>query len=283
MKFKILLLVFFLSVIATAQNKKVRPKIGVTLSGGGAKGLAHIGVLQAIDRAGLKVDFITGTSMGSVVGGLYAAGYSGDTIEILTKRLDWGVLFSASPQLSEIGIEEKSEYDKYALTIPIEKRKVKIGKGMIEGQELWLKLAEFFEPVYNITDFNKLPIPFKCMGTDLSTGNAIEMDHGSIISAIRASMAIPTVFTPVKYDDKLLADGGMVNNFPVSNVKEMGADYVIGVNLNHGLSKAEDLNSALDILGQIAFFKDAAIIQQQRDACDIYIFPNFRFTVYRVK
>lgn len=112
------------------------------------------------------------------------------------------------------------------------------------------------------------------MGTDLSTGNAVEMDHGNIVNAIRASMAIPSVFTPVKYDDLLLADGGMVNNFPVSNVKAMGADFVIGVNLNHGLSKAEELHSALDILGQIAFFKDAEIIKKQKEGCNIYIFPN---------
>ncbi len=272
-----MLLVFFLALLAgkvNSQSKNGRPKIGITLSGGGAKGLAHIGILQAIDSAGLNIDFITGTSMGSVVGGLYAAGYSGKDIETMARPLDWAVLFSSSPQLDQISIEEKSEYEKYALIVPIEKRKIKIGRGLIDGQELWLKLAEFFEPVYNIRDFSKLPIPFKCMGTDLSTGNVVEMDHGNIVNAIRASMAIPSVFTPVHYDDKLLADGGMVDNFPVMNVKQMGADFVIGVNLNHGLSKAEDLESTLDILGQIAFFKDAATIEKNKAACDIYIFPD---------
>ncbi len=272
----LLSLVFVLAAAGqgVAQSKNARPKIGITLSGGGAKGLAHIGVLQAIDSAGLNIEFITGTSMGSVVGGLYAAGYSGKEIERMARPLDWEVLFSSSPQLSEISIEEKSEYEKYALIVPVEKKKLKIGRGLIDGQELWLKLAEFFEPVYNIRDFSKLPIPFKCMGTDLSTGNVVEMDHGNIVNAIRASMAIPSVFTPVNYEDKLLADGGMVDNFPVMNVKQMGADFVIGVNLNHGLSKAEDLESTLDILGQIAFFKDAATIEKNKAACDIYIFPD---------
>jgi NTE family protein len=257
-----------------AQSAGRRPKIGVTLSGGGAKGLAHIGVLQAIDSAGLNVDYITGTSMGSVVGGLYAAGYSGNEIERVARPIDWGILFSTSPQLSEISIEEKNEYEKYALIVPLEKRKVKLGRGIISGQELWLKFAELFEPVYNVHDFSKLSIPFRCMATDLSTGNAVELKRGNIITAIRASMAIPSIFTPVKYEGKLLADGGMVNNFPVLNVKEMGADYVIGVNLNNGLAKAEDLQTSLDILGQIAFFKDAETTEKHKAACDMYILPE---------
>src|SRR5688572_25155221 len=161
-----------------------RPKIGLTLSGGGAKGLAHIGILQAIDSAGLKIDFITGTSMGSIMGGMYAAGYSGDSIEKIAKTIDWELLFSTAPKLSNISIEEKSEYDKYLLEVPYENGKFKIGRGIIEGQELWLKFSEVFQPVYNITDFNKLSIPFKCIGTDLSTGNAVEMDHGNIVTCL---------------------------------------------------------------------------------------------------
>jgi len=259
-----------------AQTQKERPKIGLTLSGGGAKGMAHIGILQAIDSAGLKIDYITGTSMGSIIGAMYAAGYSGDDIEKLAHTLDWGLLFSTSPKLSAISIEEKSEYDKYALEIPFEKGKFKIGQGIIEGQELWLKFSEVFEPVYNITDFSKLSIPFTCIGTDLETGEAVKMDHGNIVTAIRASMAIPSVFTPVKYDDKLLVDGGVVNNFPVLDVKEMGADYVIGVSLSEGLSKAEELESALDILLQIGFFKDAADFQKHKSACDLYILPDLK-------
>ena len=207
---------------AIAQQSSTRPKIGVTLSGGGAKGFAHIGILQAIDSAGLKVDYITGTSMGSVVGGLYASGYSGNNIETIARELDWNVLFSTAPQLNAIGIEEKDEFNKYALELPFEHGKFKIGKGIIEGQELWLKFAELFYPVYNIRDFSQLPIPFKCIGTDLSTGDAVVMGEGNIITCIRASMAIPAVFTPVQYQGKTLVDGGVVNNFPVMDVKANG-------------------------------------------------------------
>src|SRR6478609_9625452 len=128
------LFAFLFLIISTVQlSAQNNTRIGLTLSGGGAKGLAHIGVLQAIDSAGLNVDYITGTSMGSVVGGLYAAGYSGNEIESATKPIDWNVLFSTAPQLSEISIEEKSEYEKYAVIVPLEKRKVKLGRGIISG------------------------------------------------------------------------------------------------------------------------------------------------------
>jgi NTE family protein len=272
----ILLIPFLLVQFANAQQPSSRPKIGLTLSGGGAKGLAHIGILKAIDDAGLKVDYITGTSMGSIAGALYAAGYSGDRIEHIARQLDWEEMFSTTPQINQIRIEEKSEFAKYALEVPFEKGKFKIAQGYIDGQELWLKLSELFEPVYNINDFSNLSIPFKCIGTDLETGNAVVMDHGNIVTAIRASMAIPSVFTPVKYDGKLLADGGIVNNFPILEVKQMGADYVIGVNLNHGLSKADDLESALDILYQIGFFKDAATFQKHKEQCNLFILPDLK-------
>jgi NTE family protein len=148
---------------SAAQQKSTRPKIGLTLSGGGAKGLAHIGILQAIDSAGLKIDYITGTSMGSIVGGLYAAGYSGDDVEKIARKLDWGLIFSTAPQLDAISIEEKSEYQKYAIEIPFVNGNFKIGRGIIEGQELWIKLSELFEPVYNVTDFSKLSIPLNAL------------------------------------------------------------------------------------------------------------------------
>jgi len=267
-----LLLLSFTAV--TAQQTATRPKIGLTLSGGGAKGFAHIGILQAIDSAGLKVDYITGTSMGSVVGGLYAAGYSGDSIEAVARTLDWSFLFSTVPQLSSIRIEEKDEFNKYAVELPFEKGKFKLGKGIIEGQELWLKFAELFHPVYNITDFSKLSIPFSCIGTDLSTGKAVVMNKGNIITCIRASMAIPSIFTPVQYQGMTLVDGGVVDNFPVLDVKQMGADFVIGVNLNKGLKKAEDLKGIVDILLQLAFYKDADAFEAHRKACDIYILPE---------
>jgi NTE family protein len=275
---KLLLIILLLPLFNNgfAQVNHVRPKIGLTLSGGGAKGLAHIGILEAIDSAGLRIDFITGTSMGSIIGALYAAGYSGNAIEKIARHLDWNLMFSTTLKLSSISIEKKEEFNKYALEIPFENGRFKIGQGIIEGQELALKFAELFEPVCNIKDFSKFPIPFKCIGTDLETGDAVVMDHGDITTCVRASMAIPSIFTPVNYEGKTIVDGGLVNNFPVLDVKNEGADLVIGVNLNKGLEKAENLNSPVDILLQISSYKDAEHFQKHRDACNIYILPDLK-------
>ncbi len=252
------------------------PRIGLTLSGGGAKGLAHIGILQAIDSAGLRVDYLTGTSMGSIMGSLYAAGYSGKDIEKIIRKLDWNALFSGRPSLRNVNIDEKTEVDNYAIELPVEDRKIKFYSGIIEGQELWLKLQELFLPMYDVKDFSKFSIPFKCIATDVSTGKAVVLDSGEVVSAIRSSMAIPSVFTAIDYNDTKLVDGGLVRNFPVKDVRDMGANYVIGVNLSQGLQPAKDLHTAVDVLYQIGFYKDADDFENQRALCDVYIEPPVR-------
>ncbi|MEP7238706.1 MAG: patatin-like phospholipase family protein, partial [Ferruginibacter sp.] len=225
---------FYLTASLLAQQNNVRPKIGLTLSGGGAKGLAHIGILKAIDSAGLKIDYITGTSMGAIVGALYASGYSGNEIESLRKEIDFDVLFSNNVALKTLSMEEKDQYSRFAIELPFINNKIRLTTGVITGQELNMKFSELFFHVYNVHNFNDLKIPFKCMATDLETGNLIVMDTGNIITALRATMAIPSVFSAVTRDNKKLVDGGLVRNFPVKNVKEMGADIVIGSNVTNG-------------------------------------------------
>jgi NTE family protein len=272
-----LLICMFINMQGQSINNG-RPKIGLTLSGGGAKGLAHIGILKAIDSAGLKVDYITGTSMGSIIGGLYAVGYSGDTIEKLARDIDWDVLLSNQAGLRVIGMEEKPEYGKYAIELPWQKKRFRLPSGMLEGQELWLKLAMLFAPVYNQKDFSQFDIPFRCIGTDIGTGEAVILSKGEVVSAIRASMAIPSVFTAVDYEGKRLVDGGIVKNFPVQEVKEMGASFVIGSDVSEGLLPSQKVQNALQILMQIAFFREATDKKTQIAACDIYIpfhFTNF--------
>lgn len=265
-----------LTVLATvnnlnAQDIKVRPKIGVALSGGGAKGLAHIGILKAIDSAGLKVDYITGTSMGSIVGSLYAVGYSGDSIEKLARKIDWDILLSNQGSLRALVMEEKEEYNKYAIELPWVNHGFRLPSGVLEAEELWLKFSELFFPVYNVKHFKDFSIPFKCIGADIATGEAIIMDSGEVVTAIRASMAIPSVFTAVESNGRKLVDGGVVRNFPVRDVREMGADLVIGSNVALGLLPKEKVTNAIQILMQIAFFKEAEDNKKEVQATDVYI------------
>jgi NTE family protein len=263
----IIFLLFIYSVNAFSQ----RPKIGLTLSGGGAKGLAHIGILKALDSAGIKVDYITGTSMGGIIGALYAVGYSGDEIERLAKKIDWEVLLSNQSSLQSIVMQEKNEYAKYAVELPWVNNGFRLPSGVVEGEELWLKFAELFFPVYNIKDFNKFSIPFKCVSADLATAEAVVSDSGEIITAVRSSMAIPSVFTAIDHNGKKLVDGGVVSNFPVKEVKKMGADFIIGSRVAMGLQPVEKLDNPIKILMQIAFFKEAISSKDDIKDCDIYI------------
>lgn len=257
--------------LAQAPDSAHRPRIGLVLSGGGAKGLAHIGILKAIDSAGLKIDYITGTSMGSILGALYAVGYSADTIEKITRHIDWDLLLSNQSSMRSIIMEEKDEYSKYDIELPWVNHWFRFATGVIEGQELWLKFAELFRPVYKIKDFGKFSIPFKCIATDISTGEAVVLDTGEIVSALRASMAIPGVFTAVEYEGKKLVDGGVVRNFPVKDVKQMGAGLVIGSNASGPLLSSVQVTNAFQVLLQVAFFREAEDTRTQIPLCTIYV------------
>jgi len=263
----------YLMIAIQCISAQERPKVGLVLSGGGAKGIAHIGVLKAIDSAGLKIDYVTGTSMGSIIGGLYSAGYSGNQIEKVTKQLNWDELLSGKPIYKFVGIDEKDEFGQYSVEVGIKDKKVRTATGLIDSQELWLILNRIFLPVYNIKDFSKFSIPFKCIATDLSNGKAIVISNGDIVKAVRASMAIPSVFTAVDSDKTKLVDGGIVRNFPVKDVKEMGADIVIGVNLFTGLPNIEKLNNVLDVFYQITQYRDAYDLIEEKKLCNLVIEP----------
>lgn len=262
---------FFGCLMAMGQQENKRPQIGLTLSGGGAKGLAHIGILKAIDSAGLKIDYITGTSMGSIIGGLYAIGYPADSIEKMAAAINWDLLLSNQASLRTLFMEEKDEYSKYTVELPWVNHGFQLPTGVLQGQELWLKLSEMLYPVYNQKDFSQFSIPFKCIGTDVGNGEAVVMSKGEITTAIRASMAIPSFFTAVDYNGKKLVDGGVVRNFPVRDVKEMGAGIVIGSNVSGGLLPSDKVRNAIQVLLQVAFFREAQDHKQEVALCDIYI------------
>jgi NTE family protein len=259
----------FCSIILMAQNKNERPKIGLALSGGGAKGLAHIGILKAIDSAGLRVDYVTGTSMGSIIGALYAIGYSADTIEKMGRQMDWDLLLSNASTLRSFSMQEKEDYSKYAVELPWVNKTLRLPSGVLESEELWLKFTEFFYPVHQIKDFSKFPRSFKCIATDVSNGDMVVLDSGEIIQAARASMAIPTIFTAVNYKNKKLVDGGIVRNFPVLNAKQMGADIVIGSNVTTSLLPKDKITNIFQILLQIAFFREDEDAKKEEKLCDI--------------
>ncbi len=269
----LLLPLCFLCCVLTVSAQKSRPKVGVVLSGGGAKGMSHIGILRAIDSAGLKVDYVTGTSMGSIMGAMYAVGYSGKQIDSISETLNWDILLSNKPSFTDISLDEKDEYGNYAVEVGLRDFKPQIGTGLIESEELWLKLSDVFYPVYDVKDFSKFDIPFKCLATDLATGEAVVHQKGEITKALRSSMAIPSVFSAIDHDSTKLVDGGIIRNFPVTDIKEMGADVVIGVNLFSGLTKLEDLNTALDIMYQITQYRDAEDLVKEKKLCDILIEP----------
>lgn len=254
-----------------SQPQQQRPKIGLTLSGGGAKGLAHIGILKAIDSAGLKIDYVTGTSMGSVIGGLYAVGYSADTIEKIARTINWDLFLSNQASLRTLYMEEKDEYNKYNVELPWVNHRFQLPGGLLQGQEVWVKLSELFYPVYYQKDFSKFNRPFKCIATDVGTGEAVVLEKGEISTAIRASMAIPSFFTATDYDGKRLIDGGVVRNFPVRDVKEMGADIVIGSNVAGPLLPSDKVQNAIQVLLQVAFFREAADSKEEQKLCNVYV------------
>jgi len=250
-----------------------RPKIGLVLSGGGARGMAHIGVLKVLEQEGIIPDYITGTSMGSIIGGLYAIGYSADEIDSIASTMDWDRILSNQIDLNEVAFEEKPYYGRYIFDLPVDGFSPGLPKGVIEGQALTAKLSNLTRPAHSINDFSKLPIPFRCIATDIESGEKVVLKEGFLPEAIRASMAIPSIFTPVEIDGKLLVDGGLVRNFPVQDVIDMGADIVIGVFVSDDLLPKEKLNNMVDVLVQSAWVMSTYDTRKQRELCDLYIEP----------
>ncbi len=271
MKRILCLLAFIILIPVVLWAQKPKGGIGLALAGGGAKGLAHIGILKAIDSAELNIDYMTGTSMGSIVGGLYAAGYSGDSIEYIARHINWGSLLSNSIPMTSYIMEEKSEYGKYAVELPMKGLKVSLPSGFLESQELWLTLQKYFYPVSDITDFSKLSIPYACIGTDLATGESVVLNKGSLARAIRSSMAIPGAFSPVDWEGRRLVDGGVTRNFPVKDLKEMGATYTIGVSVSTPIKNVEELDNVATVLSQVIFLNENADRIQESAITDLLI------------
>lgn len=262
------------TLFAQQDSLAKRPKIGLVLSGGGAKGLAHVGVLKVIEKYNIPIDYITGTSMGSIVGALYAIGYSANDIEKIAHSIDWSEIFDGKTPRRLISIEEKDEEGKFLLEVPVKKGMPVIPSGLVSGQKLEMILANITWSVHGENDFSKFPIPFACIAANIETGEAVVMNKGYLPDVIRASMAIPTVFTAVDINGKLLVDGGLVRNFPVSDAKKMGADIIIGVDVQAPLYKKDELSSMLKIMEQAASFINDETNKRETRLVDILIKPN---------
>ena len=196
------------------------PKVGLVLSGGGAKGLAHIGVLKVIDSMGVRVDYIAGTSMGAVVGGLYASGYSAMQLDSIFREVDINVLLGDKVPRASKTFQERRNSEKYAASLPLNNFKIKLPSSISRGQNVFNLFTKLTMNERGITDFSQLPIPFYCIATNMETGGAVLLDKGSLAEAISISSALPTLFQPVEHDGELLMDGGIANNYPIEIFKD---------------------------------------------------------------
>lgn len=255
-------------------------KIGLVLSGGGAKGLAHIGVLKVIDSLGIKIDYIAGTSMGAVVGGLYASGYSGKDLDSIFSVTDFEALIQDKLPRKAKTFYEKKQADKYIVSLPFDHFNLRIPTGLSNGQNIYNLMSKLTVHLHDVKDFSQLPIPFFAIAANIETGKAIVLDHGSLPLAISASAAIPSLFTPVEYKGQLLVDGGVLNNYPIKELQKKDLDIIIGVSVQDSLSGREKLKSAIDILNQINNFEAFQAMKKKRKLTDIYIRPDIStFTI----
>lgn len=266
-------LIFLVSFFFT--QAQTQPKLGLVLSGGGAKGLAHVGVLKAMEEVGLRPDFIAGTSMGSIVGGLYSLGYSADEIDSIMRGVDWDLVLSNKMPLNYIAFEEKEYYDRFLVEFPMDGFKPKIGTGLIMGQMLSELMHSYLWPSLKYENFDQFPIPFRCVATDVNGARARVFKDGSMVEALRASMAIPSAFTAVNKGDTILVDGGVISNFPVELAQSWGADYIIGVNVGTRPGTAVE-GTMTEILMHLSMLESTKKLPQQIQSCDIYIQPDLQ-------
>ena len=242
----------FGSLASQAENLPARKKVGLVLSGGGAKGMAHIGAIKVIEEAGIPVDYVVGTSMGSIIGGLYAIGYTPEQMDSMVRHQDWGYLLSDQISRKDMNLMEREMDEKFVISVPFSKTAIQdVTGGLIKGQNIVDLFSELTLGYHDSLDFNKLPIPFACVAENIAKGEEYDFHSGVLSTAMRASMAIPGVFTPVRLDSMVLIDGGVVNNYPVNVAKQMGADVIIGVDVQSSLKPANELENAGAILGQL--------------------------------
>ncbi len=253
-----------------------RPKIGLVLSGGGARGLAHVGVLRALEKYNIPIDLIVGTSMGSVVGGFYAAGYTADELEEIVRSIEWETIFSDETARENLFLGQKLEKDRYLLNIRFEGLSATLPTSITSGQRILSIISEKLyganlQMIYNFDDLN---IPFRCVATDLITGKRVILDKGDLAEAINASTAVPLLFAPVSWDSLWLVDGGLSSNLPVDVARSEGVDIVIAVDITSPLRNRNELGAPWEIADQVTTIMMLKQYMQQMDMADVLIKPE---------
>ena len=249
-------------------------RVGIVLSGGSAKGLAHIGVLRVLEEAGIPIDLITGTSMGALVGGTYAVGYTPSGIERIVTSLDFKSIFQDAADPRVFGLERRVVASRTLLSLPLHHGRPELPGGLIAGQRISDLLARLTWPAQTVRDFRRLRTPFTAVATDVASGQAVALDSGSLAAALRASMSLPSIFEPVEIDGRLLVDGGVVRNLPAQEARERGATVVICSDVSGGLADAAKVRSVIDVISQMVAFQMTASTADQRRLCDVQIQPD---------
>jgi NTE family protein len=269
------ILIFFICISGFSQSTEQEDvKVGLVLSGGGAKGMAHIGVLKVIDSLGIRLDYIGGTSMGAMIGALYASGYSGKQIDSIFGTLDFDDIISDNLPREAKTFYERDNSEKYALMLPFDDYNLKLPSALSKGQNIYNLLSKLTLHINHIKDFSKLPIPFFCMATDVETGKSVMLDKGNISESVMASSALPTLFRPVTINNQILIDGGVINNYPIDELKEKGLDIIIGIDVQDDLATRKDLTSAPEILLQINNYRTIREMEIKSGITDVYIKPD---------
>jgi NTE family protein len=276
-----LALVMSLTAAGSAGGQSVTsPRIGLALSGGGARGIAHVGVLKVLDEMRIPISCVTGTSMGSIVGGTFAAGRTPAEMEKLVLETDWNEVFRDKPPRKEIAIRRKVDDYKtlFAPELGITDNGAALPKGVLAGVAIESYFRTLATPAFGVTDFTKLPIPFRAVATDIETGQEVVLDHGNLAEAMRASMSVPGAMTPVQIDGRLLVDGGIANNLPIDLARKLcNADVIIAVNISTPPLKRSEITSALSVVGQLVNFLGKQSVDDQLKSLgdnDVLIAPD---------
>lgn len=258
-----------------ADSIRAHPTIGLALSGGSAKGLAHIGVIRTLEELGVPIDVISGTSMGALVGGLYAAGVGSERLQEIASGLDWSDLFTDKVNRRLLAPDRRLMGNGTLFAYPLRNGTI-LPSGAVRGETIQRLLERLTWPVHRVKEFSGLPVPFVAVATDLETGEPVVLRSGRLSEALRASMGLPAVFEPIRYDDRVLVDGGFVRNLPAEDAIALGADFLICSDVASRLNGADEIHTLLDVLMQTITFQTDAGAEPQRKLCDVLIQPELQ-------